>query len=177
MAVSSSKDGTLRLWQFNWEPDIREDAFWDEEVRPYLEIFLTLHSPYPTGKLVRIGKPQWNEDHLHALLKDLANRGFGWITPEGIQSKLMETGQENVRSPPGYGKPSGKSAMGRPLVFMPFKYLKKPLKFLTKLIPPTALGLLFWKMGFWEGSYIQVFIASVLVAFILFVMISKPRKR
>ena len=50
---------------------------WDENARPYLEIFLALH-------------PDWNDANFGELINELQNRGLGFIRPEGVRSKLME---------------------------------------------------------------------------------------
>jgi len=71
-------DKTLLMWEFDWEYDFPEETEWDEGARPYLEIFLTL----------RNGK--WGEEDFQSLLKDLGIRGYGWLKPEGIRTKLEE---------------------------------------------------------------------------------------
>jgi WD40 repeat protein/serine/threonine protein kinase len=45
-ALSGSSDGTLKLWILDWELEDNQPAYWDEGARPYLETFLTLHTPY-----------------------------------------------------------------------------------------------------------------------------------
>ena len=44
-ALSGSEDNTIRLWFLDWELDDREPADWDAAARPYLQNFLTLHTP------------------------------------------------------------------------------------------------------------------------------------
>jgi len=87
-AVSAGLDKTLRLWHLDWEPNIRDFVGWSESARPFLEIFLALHTPYSGKGLGRSGKPSWQEDGFQALLKDLSNRGYGWIKPEGVKVRL-----------------------------------------------------------------------------------------
>ncbi len=45
-ALSGSADRTLRLWILDWELADAAPADWDEGARPYLEMFLSLHTPY-----------------------------------------------------------------------------------------------------------------------------------
>jgi WD40 repeat protein len=75
--VSASSDNTLRLWEFIWKIEFPDPVDWDEGVRPYLKIFLTL----------RNGK--WTEDDFNKLIHELASkRGYGWVRPEGIRREL-----------------------------------------------------------------------------------------
>jgi len=88
--LSGSEDGTLELWVLDWELEEKEPADWDEGARPYLEIFLTLHTPYGPDGLTRQGKPQWTEEDFQKLLQELGYRGYGWLRPEGVRRKLEE---------------------------------------------------------------------------------------
>jgi WD40 repeat protein/serine/threonine protein kinase len=45
-ALSGSADGTLKLWVLDWELEERRPADWDEGALPYLETFLSLHTPW-----------------------------------------------------------------------------------------------------------------------------------
>src|SRR5205807_300096 len=45
-ALSGSQDGAVQLWELDWELEARDLVDWDEEALPYLETFLTLHTPY-----------------------------------------------------------------------------------------------------------------------------------
>jgi len=89
-ALSGSSDKTLKLWVLDWEFEEKEPADWDEGARPYLEIFLTLHTPYGPDGLTRQGKPQWTEEDFQKLLQELGYRGYGWLKPEGVRRKLEE---------------------------------------------------------------------------------------
>jgi hypothetical protein len=56
---------------------------WDERVRPYLEIFLTLR------------KGKWGEEDFKLLIDELASkRGYGWVRPEGIRRELEKMTKE-----------------------------------------------------------------------------------
>ncbi len=112
-ALSGSADRTLRLWLLDWEMTDREPADWDEDARPYLEMFLALHTPYaeplprkrgrlplarlfPSGpaekeitpSLKRHGSPRWTENDFQALLRTLGYAGFGWLRPDGVRRQL-----------------------------------------------------------------------------------------
>ena len=50
---------------------------WNEGARSYLDIFLTLH-------------PNWTDDDFKILITELQNRGYGWLRPEGVNTKLLE---------------------------------------------------------------------------------------
>jgi WD40 repeat protein len=89
-ALSGSVDKTLKLWVLDWELEEKEPADWDEGARPYLENFLTLHTPYGSDGLTRQGKPQWTEEDFQKLLQELGYRGYGWLRPEGVRRKLEE---------------------------------------------------------------------------------------
>jgi WD40 repeat protein len=112
-ALSGSADRTLRLWVLDWELADSETADWDEDARPYLEMFLSLHTPYAeppprkrgrsplallfqstpaekgsTPSLKRQGPPVWTEKDFQALLRTLGYAGFGWLRPEGVLRQL-----------------------------------------------------------------------------------------
>jgi WD40 repeat protein len=88
-ALSGSEDNALRLWELVWDYDFPAPADWDEGARPYLEIFLTLHTPYARpGTLERKGQPAWTEEDFQDLLTELSFRGYGWLRPQGIRQKL-----------------------------------------------------------------------------------------
>jgi WD40 repeat protein/serine/threonine protein kinase len=112
-ALSGSADRTLRLWILDWELADTEPADWDEDARPYLEMFLSLHTPYaeppprkrgrsPLARLFqsapaekenepsrkRQGPPVWTEKDFQTLLRMLGYAGFGWLRPEGVRQQL-----------------------------------------------------------------------------------------
>ncbi len=100
--LSGSYDHTVRLWELDWELGARELTDWDEGARPYLEIFLTQHTPYasmlPQGRepseqevqqaLTRRGRPSWSEDDFQKLIQQLQYAGYGWLRPEGVRQQL-----------------------------------------------------------------------------------------
>jgi WD40 repeat protein/serine/threonine protein kinase len=86
--VSGSRDKTLRVWEFTWDLEFPDPVDWDEGVRPYLEIFLTLR------------KGKWGEEDFKLLIDELASkRGYGWVRPEGIRKELEKMSREYSDSP------------------------------------------------------------------------------
>ncbi len=92
--LSGGHDLTLRLWELDWEWEFPDPADWDEGARPYLDIFLTLHTPYGPDGLSRVGKPQWTEEDFQKLLQELGYRGYGWLRPEGVRRELEKMAKE-----------------------------------------------------------------------------------
>jgi WD40 repeat protein/serine/threonine protein kinase len=45
-AISASADRTIKLWVLDWELEDNAPADWDDGALPYLESFLTQHTPY-----------------------------------------------------------------------------------------------------------------------------------
>jgi WD40 repeat protein len=89
-AISFGRDRYLRGWGLEWKLQARRSADWHESARPYVEIFLTLHTPHAPDGISREGKPFWTEDDFHGLITDLQYRGYGWLRPEGVRRKLEE---------------------------------------------------------------------------------------
>jgi len=91
-----------RLWKLDWELEEKTLADWDEGARPYLENFLTLHTPYAailpadrepsdeeiTLALSRGGTPTWTEKDFQNLLYTLGCGGYGWLSSEGVKQQL-----------------------------------------------------------------------------------------
>jgi WD40 repeat protein len=99
-AVSGSDDNTLRLWGLDWDYQFPELAEWDEGARPYLEIFLTLHTPYGPDGLSRVGTPTWTEDDFQKLLTELGYRGYDSLRPQGVRRELEKMARDWQGPPP-----------------------------------------------------------------------------
>ena len=84
----------ISCWALDWDYDFPAPADWDEGARPYLDIFLTLHTPYGPDGLRRVGKPQWTEEDFQKLLQELGYRGYGWLRPEGVRRELEKMAKE-----------------------------------------------------------------------------------
>jgi hypothetical protein len=103
-ALSGSDDMTLRLWELVWEYEFPDVAAWDEDARPHLENFLSVHTPYasflppdrtPSEEEIhqvptRRGRPTWTDGDFEQLLCRLACVGYGWLRPAGVRKKLEE---------------------------------------------------------------------------------------
>ena len=87
-ALSGGEDHSLRLWELDWDYEFPGWADWDERARPYLNIFLTLHSPYADDGVSRVPKPNWNDAQFEQLISELKHRGLGWLRPEGVRREL-----------------------------------------------------------------------------------------
>ena len=118
-ALSGGDDKTLRLWELDWELEGREFVDWDEGARPYIEKFLTVHTPYAAplpldhepsqqeleSALTRRGKPKWSEKDFKNLLYILGCAGYGWLRPEGVCRGLERMANEwHGPPPPPWGK-------------------------------------------------------------------------
>jgi WD40 repeat protein/serine/threonine protein kinase len=102
--LTGGSDMYIQLWALDWELEDFQTADWDEGALPYLEAFLTLHTPLRgpipikadpseadiTAALTRTGKPAWTEKDFQQLMIELGYRGFGWLRPDGVRVKLQE---------------------------------------------------------------------------------------
>jgi len=100
--LSAIGDLTIRLWELDWELEVPELSDWDEGARPYLEAFLTNHTPYAKNlaeqqefseedvklALTHKGKPTWTDEDFKRLLYKLGCAGYGWLRPEGVRQEL-----------------------------------------------------------------------------------------
>lgn len=68
-AVSLSWDGTLRVWEIDWELAVREPADWDERAQPYLD-------------------QHHDSETFEELLTRLQRAGLGWLRPDGVRQRL-----------------------------------------------------------------------------------------
>lgn len=83
LIVSGSQDKTLIVWRAIWDLEFPDPVDWDEGVRPYLNIFLTLR------------KGKWSEEDFKVLIDEMASkRGYGWVRPEGIRKELEKMTKE-----------------------------------------------------------------------------------
>jgi hypothetical protein len=96
-ALLGGEDQTLRLWEWDWEYDCPEPADFDEEARPYLAAFLTLHTPIGPDGVSRVGTSSWDEDEFQRLLEALSHRGYGWLGPEGVRQELVRRARGGER--------------------------------------------------------------------------------
>ncbi|MBI4025314.1 MAG: protein kinase [Verrucomicrobia bacterium] len=113
-AISGGLEETLRLWELDWEYEFPGWSDWDDGAFPYLQNFLTLHTPYaaelsqdraPTEQevtlaLTRRGQPHWMEEDFKNLLYTLGCAGYGWLRPEGVRRKLEEIAADWTEPPP-----------------------------------------------------------------------------
>jgi serine/threonine protein kinase/WD40 repeat protein len=90
---------SVRQWKFFWNYKISDSFPWNDGATPYLETFLTLRTPYADNGISRVGQPVWNDNDFDSLVKELQNRGYGWLRPEGVRKKLEEM-TANWQSPP-----------------------------------------------------------------------------
>jgi len=107
IALTAGEDGTLRQWVLDWELEDNAPADWDEAARPYLDTFLTMHTPYaaplpedaePSNEavartLTRRGAPNWTEEDFKDLLHTIGCAGGGWIRAEGVRRELGRMAQ------------------------------------------------------------------------------------
>jgi WD40 repeat protein/serine/threonine protein kinase len=102
------------LWFLDWELDERDAADWDEDVRPRLQNFLILHTPYGaklpadrelkeselTRALTRKGTPAWGEKDFEELMQKLRSTGYSHLNPEGVRRELEKMVRDWEAAPP-----------------------------------------------------------------------------
>jgi hypothetical protein len=90
------------LWELDWELKPNQLTDWHDGAKLYLEVFLSLHTPYaatlpdtgtPTEKeialaLTRRGQPRWTDEDFRQLLEHLSGAGYGWLHPKGVRREL-----------------------------------------------------------------------------------------
>lgn len=79
--LSGSTDGTVRAWQLDWDYDFPAPAEWDEQARPYLELFIRTHA------MLHPGTPPTREDH-ERLVVMLQRAGCGWLRRGAVVDEL-----------------------------------------------------------------------------------------
>jgi WD40 repeat protein len=115
IALSAGADGAVKVWVLDWELEDPAPADWDEGALPYLEMFLSLHTPYagtlpsdrrwtmkellnaPLGRLFR----PTPEDEVVA--QALSRRGKAVWTEEDFQELLSWLGHAGL----GWLRPKG----------------------------------------------------------------------
>lgn len=106
IGVSGGSDGSVQIWRLDWELIPRDPADWDEHARPWIDTFLSCHTPYvsldPDHKdcLVRRGKPVWTDSDFEYLIKQLQWSGYGWLRPEGVRRELEKMAAKWEGPPP-----------------------------------------------------------------------------
>jgi predicted Zn finger-like uncharacterized protein len=83
-------DGSIQISQLDWELEFPDPGGWDNDLVPYLKLFMNRHTPleFGWGKWQKTGPPRWGEGDFKALIADLTWRGFGWISPERVKAEL-----------------------------------------------------------------------------------------
>ncbi len=90
--ASASKDKTLRLWHLDWDLEAHQSEVKQDDSQPYIEIFLTQHTPYSARiagdrdpdddekarRLTRGGDPFWNDQDFSEFLLHLGAAGVGF---------------------------------------------------------------------------------------------------
>jgi WD40 repeat protein len=100
LIVSGSRDKSIKVWHLDWDYDFQEPAAWDEQARPYLADFLTLHCSAGDEGVSRSGKPVWSGEDFEKFLLDLQYRGYGWLRPDGVRRELEKMTVEWKGPPP-----------------------------------------------------------------------------
>ncbi|MHC4401783.1 MAG: protein kinase domain-containing protein [Planctomycetota bacterium] len=98
-ALSGGEDRTVRLWEIDWDYEFPGWSDWHDDARSHLETFLTLHCPLTDDGLTRRGRPTWGDDDFQQLLRELQDRGLGWLRAEGLRRQL-EAMTDQWRGPP-----------------------------------------------------------------------------
>ena len=94
----------MRIWGLDWEYEFPEPVDWDDAARPYLEIFLTLHTPSSPDGLSRLGVPRWDEADFDQLVAGLGGTGVWVAAPAGRAGQAGgagdRAGEERLASAP-----------------------------------------------------------------------------
>lgn len=85
--LSAGDDGSIRLWYLDWHTAPETATGWNDQAKPYLEVFLTRQSTGTEG-------PQWEEADFRTLLDDLGRRRLGHLSPEEVRRNLERMAAE-----------------------------------------------------------------------------------
>jgi WD40 repeat protein/serine/threonine protein kinase len=96
LIASTGRDRLIRLWHLDWQPDIRDLDLWDDGAEPYLKNFITLHTPFSAGSLMRKGQPRWDDEDFDLLMTELSRRGFGWLLERGVKHELKHMAHQRL---------------------------------------------------------------------------------
>ncbi|MBI3269545.1 MAG: protein kinase [Planctomycetes bacterium] len=87
-AIVGCEDPILRVFDIDWDYEFPEAADWDEGARPWLNVFLSYHTPVLEDGIRRQGTPEWTEPEFGELVHSLQCAGFGWLRAEGVRQVL-----------------------------------------------------------------------------------------
>lgn len=172
MLISTGADKTIRIWSMDWEPEIIAAGPWHEDIRAYLDVFLTLHTPYLAGSQQRRGKPEWDADEFQALLDVLKQRGYGWVEPRGIKVQLKEMARRRHHPLESLSIFFREVFNGVKMVFMPLRFLKKPIIFIYKLLPAALMAILLYQNDMFG---LHIALVALIIVFLIVVMFAKKR--
>lgn len=79
--LSAGEDGSVRTWYLDWQTSDEEDAAWNDQAKPYLEVFLARHARGPD-------RPRWEDSDFRGLLQDLDRRRLGQLNPDDVLTNL-----------------------------------------------------------------------------------------
>ncbi|MCD4747938.1 MAG: protein kinase [Thermoanaerobaculales bacterium] len=82
-ALSAGADNDIRVWHLDWKVSVVPFVEWNDQARPYLEVFLARRDD-------GTGRPRWSRKEFDALLHDFGNWGLGWIKDTGIREELRK---------------------------------------------------------------------------------------
>jgi WD40 repeat protein len=162
-AASAGQDGVIRLWHFDWEPDVKPWAYWDDGASPHLIRFLIHHTPVDPKSGRCQGQAQWTDADFEGLMADLRRRGYGWLRSQGVRNQLDERAYF-WRGPTD--APAGAPPKRNPRQFLKnlLHSLSQPGPLLTLGVPAAALVFCLFKAS--EGGWYS-FAAMILAAYLI----------
>jgi hypothetical protein len=96
-AVSGGHDGTVRVWNFDWDLEAHESADWYEDARPFLHFFLARHRRRNNILgFLRINRShqRWSDKEFEELYRQLQYAGYGWLRRAGVRAQLQLMAEE-----------------------------------------------------------------------------------